>query len=490
MEIHFRPADRLPSFFSQTTFTETTTSWSQTTTETSSTTSATETLTTTTTPVAHISGYFCQDTSRDGVCDSGEAPISNSTIVLTWTNGTVFETVVTNSSGMFEFTSPPYPGEVLLVQGPAGTPAATNITLDSSGSGHADVPVLPARVQGSIYYDVDNSSSLTSGDVPLNGTNVLLLLPNGTVYANLTTSSNGSFVYDTLDPVYNTNLSVVLASDPNTVLQTITTDAAGSANADVPVPVPTPVIKAQLWVDTNNNGVWDPDEVPYKAKGVYLLLPDNSTVPGTMDSLGQFSFNVSNSSLPNTPLQIYDSATNQVLSNFTTDSTSSANVAVPIPVPLTYPGVTIGSNASSNCLPTGQPYTAAVTAPLESSSNGTQSMQVDFTAGTSYTGPVKAPYGWTTEYSIDGGKTWNTTEPAPASLVTNLRTTSPKPLSSGTPSNSTNGTTYRYSSTVLVKAKPGTLAAMVNIDAYDLIFDKINDRVFFYAYVFRFYLYS
>lgn len=453
---------------------------SETTTETPSTTIST-TATATASTVGYVSGFVCSDAGRDGLCDTGDAPVANAAVVLRWPNGTVFATATTNSSGMFEIPSTPYPGETLIVEGPPGSPS-TNLTLDTSGSGTVDVPIAQPQITGSIFYDMDSSSNLTSGDTPLNDTNVLLLLPNGTVYANLATASDGTFLYDPSNPVYDTNLTVVLAAAPSVVLGTFTTDAAGNGNIDIPLPPPTSAtgLIGDIWIDADGDGVQDADEVPYKAKGVYIILPDNSILPGTIDSLGHFSFNTSNVSLSNTPLTIYDAATGQQLANFTTDLSGNAYVPIPIPIPTDPVGVTI-ANSSTNCLPVDTAYTAAVGAPLQTG-NTTRQIQVDLASSTNYTaGSAKAPYGWTLQYSTDGGKSWTATEPSPASLVTNLRAISPKPISANTSSSGSSAVTT-YSSIAFTAARPSTVSSVTDgSDPLDIIFARKIDRLFFFG---------
>lgn len=240
-------------------------------------------------------------------------------------------------------------------------------------------------------------------------------------------------------------------------------------------------ITGTIWIDADNDTTKDPNELPYKNRPVKLVLPNGTVISTTPDpTTGAFAFPIGY--MPDTAFTILD-FDDTPLASFTTDSTGSASIPIPIPPPAIDPtGQTVnyaGNSSSAICADAN--YDVVVGSLIAPGTNPRQ-IQVDFTAGSNYTaGSVQAPAGWAVEYSGDGGLTWFSAEPSPASLVTNIRAISPANTSAGEWVNSTGNTAQMFVSTIAANAGPASLAPTGNggDTNYIVIATKL-DRVFFF----------
>lgn len=201
------------------------------------------------TALAFLTGTCFFDVDKDGVFTSGiDRPIGNETVVLLFSNGSVYDYGTTMSNGTFVISGTPAPNEALtVVLASDPTAAGATITTDADGNGSANVAVLPPTILGSLFFDMDGDGSFTASDTVIGLEPLLLLFPNGSTYASVTTLADGSFTLDpALPAAANVNLTVVRASKPGVPLANFVTDSTGSGQVDVALAPPS--ISGQVWL--------------------------------------------------------------------------------------------------------------------------------------------------------------------------------------------------------------------------------------------------
>lgn len=222
------------------------TTWSATSTSaTQTSTSATQTL-----PPPVVGGTVFVDINKDGAFTPGvDQLFANETVALYFSNGSFYSYAITLPNGTFSMADLiPAPNEILtvvLALDPAS--AAGTITTDAFGNGVTNVALPPPIIAGNLFVDMNSDGGLNDGDVPLGLETVVLLFPNGSVYANMVTSPNGAFTLDPALPIapYQ-NLVMIRASSPTSPVANLVTDFRGGAEIDVPLPAP--AITGQLWI--------------------------------------------------------------------------------------------------------------------------------------------------------------------------------------------------------------------------------------------------
>lgn len=314
-----------------------------------------------------INGTVFIDFNKDGVFSPGvDQPIVNETILLMFSNGSIYATGVTLPDGGFLIpASAPAPNEnftVVLASDP--TFAAGTISTDPTGAGSTIVPLPPASISGTTFVDMNSDGALSPGDAPLALEPLLLLFPNGSIYANATTQPNGTFILDPALPFApNENLTVVRALDPATPLASLATDWLGGARIDIPLPPPT--ITGQVWlgemhdfrlgvfrrtdfpslIDHNLNALFDnATDYPLANRTLELRFANGSVYAvAVTDADGIFS-TVPTTLAPDQTLYLVDPLSSAVYGNVTLDSTGAGNVDVPIPPPMASGTVFYDSN--------------------------------------------------------------------------------------------------------------------------------------------------
>lgn len=302
------------------------------------------TRTSTATPMATISGHVCLDLGRDGVCDPSDPPVASAPVIVTFPNGSVLVTSATNATGSFAFVGTAYPNQSFVVEGPVGAPVSTMIT-DGSGTGYAEIPIQKPLITGSLFWDMDFSNVRNPGDIPEAGAKLQALLPNGTIYGNLTTSPNGTFLFEPTNSAPNTEVTLVwLKNGTVTPLGNFTTDPAGNGNIDVPL---TPaLVQGICFYDLNQNGIQDPTDPPLNGSSVALVLP-NSTVWAVVPVDESGSFNYPTLPYPEQPFSVALKAGGSAIVGFLTDSLGNAFAPVPIPPPIITTTIYFDNNNNS-----------------------------------------------------------------------------------------------------------------------------------------------
>jgi serine-aspartate repeat-containing protein C/D/E len=288
---------------------------------------------------ASISGYVYVDADNDGVFDSGESPIANVTVALLDADGNpTGKTVTTNTSGYYSFTGlmpgtygvkETQPSGYLDGLDTAGTVngvtkgVVAQTTLDridavalgeaQSGINYNFGELLPASISGYVYVDADNDGVYDSGESPIGNVVVALLDSSGKATGKTTTTdSTGFYRFDNLAPgvygVKETQPSAYLdgldtagtingttkgtAHNPGDLIDVITLGSGQSGiNYNFGELVPAS-IAGYVYVDANNNGIYDSGETPI-ANATLTLLDSSGNSTGkttTTNSQGYYAF--------------------------------------------------------------------------------------------------------------------------------------------------------------------------------------------------------
>jgi hypothetical protein len=94
--------------------------------------------------------------------------------------------------------------------------------------------------------------------VPIKNTDMLLLLPNGTIYARIKLDSKGNFRYVPPKGSWMTSLRLPPASNRTRVLGQFFTDKKGNGRIDVPLPPAKPVVSGKIFFDNDLTKTWIP----------------------------------------------------------------------------------------------------------------------------------------------------------------------------------------------------------------------------------------
>ncbi|MFM8330556.1 MAG: SdrD B-like domain-containing protein, partial [Candidatus Methylumidiphilus sp.] len=265
--------------------------------------------------IGSVSGFVYVDADNDGVFDSGETPISGTTITLTYVNGsgvTVSQTQTTNEYGYYEFSglsartytltegaTPGYAdgkdtaGTINgVTSGTAGNDVISGIVLNS---GEASVEnnfgeLLPSSISGYVFeVDADkNEIPISGASVVLTGTDDL----GNPVNIPATTDADGFYQFTGLRPgnytVTETTPAGYLDSEdfPGTVVPGVVNndqfaDIQLGAGVDSEFnnfsEVKPATLSGYVYEDDSNDGVKDGGEAPIA--GVTLTLLDASGNP-------------------------------------------------------------------------------------------------------------------------------------------------------------------------------------------------------------------
>jgi protocatechuate 3,4-dioxygenase beta subunit len=279
---------------------------------------------------AKVSGYVYVDANNNGHYDAGETPIAGVTLTLLDANGnSTGKTATTDSAGYYHFdglmpggygVSEAQPVGYLDGLDAAGTAggAAHNpgdlidgfsLIHGQSGLNYDFGELLPAKVSGYVYVDANNNGIFDTGETPISGVVLTLLDSSGkSTGKTASTDSTGYYHFDNLAP----GTYGVSEAQPNGYLDGL--DKAGPVGGaahnpgdlidGIPLASGTTApqnnfgellpakVSGYVYVDANNNGIFDAGETPIS--GVVLTLLDssgNSTgKTATTDSSGYYHF--------------------------------------------------------------------------------------------------------------------------------------------------------------------------------------------------------
>ncbi len=277
-------------------------------------------------------------TDREGNCFSAEAlnrPLAGVKITLQDAAGNVVATQFTNASGEYSFQNL-LPGTYTIVEEtPAGLidggdhvgtingvavgAKAVNDTISQivllGGQDGVDYDFCehePAMVSGFIYHDANNNSLREAGEAAIPGTTVLLLDAGGTQIATTTTDVTGFYKFANLSAGIYTIREVKPAGwrDGKDAAGTIAGQVVGSAvNPGDQIQGVTLLwgdsgidynfgellpggLAGRVWVDPNENRVFDAGESPLAGVTIELLdASGNVVATTTTNAQGEYEFN-------------------------------------------------------------------------------------------------------------------------------------------------------------------------------------------------------
>lgn len=276
------------------------------------------------------------DNDKGKTFNSPDRPLAGREAIVFLANGTEYYRTKLDSDGELRFVPkvpcPSCPLRIALASNP--TEKLQTFYTDSEGNARFDVPIPPKLpvISGKVWFDTDNDKAVTSGDVPLAGKKMLLVMANGTVYHQTTLDADGSFVYPPTSGSPNLPLKLVDAAIPSKVYGTFRTDLEGNGRIDVPIP-PTPVVAGRVWLDNDKNDkAAGTSDVDLAGEPINLLRPDDTIfMSSTLDARGSFVYNPPVAE-PNLRLRIVLAAEpKKTLALLLTDAKGNGRVDVPIP---------------------------------------------------------------------------------------------------------------------------------------------------------------
>lgn len=266
------------------------------------------------------------DADGDGVQDAGELGIEG--VLITITDGSDTYTTTTDANGNYFLEVPA--GTYTIMATP---PGGLTQTYDHSGAldNSTTITVLVGdqfleadfgynggslgSIGNLVWLDTDNDGIFNNGESGIAGVTVDLVDPvTGEVLATDTTDSSGNYLFtglpaDDYDVVVRDNNNVLEAFQPtvdgtpgvdgtNQVQGLTVSLGAGEAfvSADfgyIPLVADAGTIGNQLWLDTDGDGIFDPDDSEKGIPGVIVVLQNASGTPimtTTTNSDGTYSF--------------------------------------------------------------------------------------------------------------------------------------------------------------------------------------------------------
>ena len=159
-------------------------------------------------PVGNIGDTVFFDDNNNGVQDAGEAGIPGVTVTLTAPDGST-STMITNNSGMYDFTGLPAGDYTATVgAGPAGfdltTFAADDISLapgedyNDADFGFFQEPAPEGSIGDTVFMDNNGNGVQDAGEMGLAGITVTLTAADGTETV-LATDGNGNYDFTGLE---------------------------------------------------------------------------------------------------------------------------------------------------------------------------------------------------------------------------------------------------------------------------------------------------
>jgi len=283
-----------------------------------------------------ITGYAWMDTDLGGDQDGGEMALSGVTVTLrdASTNAAVGSPATTSTSGTYAFSGVTPGAYYVEFSGfPAGkVPTFKNLTgndqndSDAGATGRTDVfylnscdyldfdlglrnpPLNPASICGTAWDDLNKDGTFQVTEPGIANIEVQLLDVNGFVLNTVTTDGNGDYCFTNLDPNVGYQVAFVppavgimfsvAGPDQDVNLTTGITTATYTPTDnqtinDVDAGFMGPVsLGNQVWLDINNNGLFDNGEAVFSGLNMRLIAADGTTVLSTTttDVNGRYVF--------------------------------------------------------------------------------------------------------------------------------------------------------------------------------------------------------
>jgi serine-aspartate repeat-containing protein C/D/E len=273
-----------------------------------------------------IAGRVIADTNGNCIVDAaGDMPLAGVTIELLSASGSVLQTTLTDASGNYRFEGV-LPGEYAIREiqpdgyfqgdqkaGSGGGDDATNDVIQAifvmPGQDLVDYnfcEIPPGSISGSVFVDTDEDCNFDAGEQPLAGVTITLLDRQGNLVARTQTDNNGQYQFIGLRP----GEYRVLESQPAGYLQGGQKAGSGGGNDTMPdvisainlsagarlieynfCEIPPASIAGSVFVDLDDDGLFDANEDPIAGVTVELLDTSGNAVRSTQtDSAGNYSF--------------------------------------------------------------------------------------------------------------------------------------------------------------------------------------------------------
>ncbi|MBP2475567.1 phosphatidate phosphatase APP1 [Crossiella equi] len=297
-------------------------------------------------PPNKLGDYVWVDANKNGVQDTDEKPVPGVTVVVKDATGTTVGSTTTNESGKYLFDQLP-DGSFTVCFDLAKLPATVGdyqVTKQNGGASDKDSDADPAtgctkpvelgpgkredltvdaglvapvnQLGDYVWVDTNKNGQQDTNEQPVPGVKAVLQTADGTKVAETTTDEQGKYLFTDL-PDGSYQVCFDTKNLPSTVGDfTLTTPKTGAATTDSdadPTTGCTPVValgpgKRQdlsldaglvqpvnrlgdyVWVDTNRDGVQDPDEKPVPGVTVKATTKSGETVTTKTNEQGKYLF--------------------------------------------------------------------------------------------------------------------------------------------------------------------------------------------------------
>ncbi len=189
-----------------------------------------------------VSGVVFHDANGDGVQNSGETGIGGVTVKLydVSTTKTLTDTAITALDGSYSFFDVPHSAYEVVETVPQGynstTPTTVAITLTtehpSASVNFGNIP--EAVISGVVFHDIDGSGTQSAGEPGIGGIVVTLWNADQTIFAQVQTVGNGSYLFnDVPEGTYTVRIDVPNRYHATTATRVnIPLDLGGSGTAN------------------------------------------------------------------------------------------------------------------------------------------------------------------------------------------------------------------------------------------------------------------
>ena len=285
---------------------------------------------------AAIGNYVWEDTNGDGGQGAGEVGVNGVKVVLYDQNGTAIDSTTTSADGFYaidsilpgiyyvEFSDYPSTSTITGKELTGDTETDSNVNPDGTtdlfqlGSGESNLsidmglkppPTDPASISGTVWDDFTKDGVNAAGEPNMEGITIQLLDADGFPVTSTTTDANGDYTFSELAPNTNYQIQVIpydIAISPTVAGADMDADGTGltatitpTNNEDITgIDIGLCGIYSLgnlVWLDANENGVFDIGEATVPDMKLYLIDgADGTTVLDSTvtDDNGKYLFSI------------------------------------------------------------------------------------------------------------------------------------------------------------------------------------------------------